>query len=229
VVEMLALEDFPGTGKGRRYVVRSHRTGKVTPPLEVIGERGENSSPPPPPLVTVALGPGGYDVLSAYPLTEFISSRTSGGGRREVLLANLGLVDKMTGCAAVLRTGFEARENGTVVVDATLKALGVLGEYRWDWTAEGCSRALSTHEISTKELTYLVIGVYISVLPELSLMDDFMVTILGQPVPIHTVSVCQHHGHILEVDMERAWDEMGLDSGWANEVQVKIYFPLEKR
>lgn len=76
---------------------------------------------------------------------------------------------------------------------------------------------------------YLVIGIYISVLPELSLMDDFMVAILGQPVPPHTVSVCQHNGHILEVDMERAWDEMGLDSGWANEAQVKIYFPLEKR
>ncbi|KAL1843495.1 hypothetical protein VTJ49DRAFT_1366 [Mycothermus thermophilus] len=190
VVEVLALEEFPGVVQGMRYVVRAYRSGKVTPPLEVV-EGGSS------PLLTVELGAYEYDVLCAYPLTA-VSSRTSGGSRGEVLLGNLGLIDKMTGCAAVLRTGFEARENGTIVVEATLKALGVL-------------------------------GVYISVLPELSLMDDFMVTILGQPVPPNTVSISKQDGHVLEVDVEAAWDEMGLNSGWANEVQVKVYFPLETR
>ncbi|KAL2271316.1 hypothetical protein VTJ83DRAFT_687 [Remersonia thermophila] len=190
VAEVLALGDFPGVAAGRRYVVRAYRRGTVTPPLEAAeGDGG--------PLLTVELGAFGYDVLCAYPLTA-VGSPASAGHGGEVLVANLGLVDKMTGCAAVLRTGVETRENGTVVVEATLKTLGVL-------------------------------GIYISALGEMSLMDDFMVTILGQPVPPHTVSISKQDGHVLEVDVETAWDEMGLDSGWANEVQVKVLFSLEKR
>jgi hypothetical protein len=70
-------------------------------------------------------------MLCAYPL-HVVQSRTRG----ELLLANLGLVGKMTGCAAVMGTVFEVRENGRMLVDATLKALGVLGEwsamcFRW--------------------------------------------------------------------------------------------------
>ncbi len=55
-----------------------------------------------------------------------------------------------------------------------------------------------------------------------------MVTIQGQPVPAHTVSVNRQDKHVLDVDIEVAWTEMGLRSGWANEVEVKIYFALEK-
>ncbi|KAH6650572.1 glycoside hydrolase superfamily [Chaetomium tenue] len=187
VTEVLPLGRFPGVGGGEaggRYVVRSHATGRVTRPLEVGS---------PAAMLAVSLGARGCDVLCAYPL-HAVQSRTRG----EVLLANLGLVGKMTGCAAVLRTVFEARENGRMVVDATVKALGVL-------------------------------GIYISALPGLSLNDDFMVTIQGQPIPPHTASVSKQDGHVLDVDIETAWNEMGLESGWANEVQVKVYFALEKR
>ncbi|KAK3300541.1 glycoside hydrolase superfamily [Chaetomium fimeti] len=188
VTEVLPLGRFPGVvggvESGRRYVVRAHRSGRVTAPLEVGS---------PAAVLTVSLGVRGCDVLCAYPL-HAVESKTRG----EVLLANLGLVGKMTGCAAVLRTGFEVRENGRMVVDATVKALGVL-------------------------------GVYISVLPELSIDDDFMVTIQGLPIPPHTASVSKQDEHVLEADIEAAWNEMGLASGWANEVQVKVYFALEKR
>ena len=66
-------------------------------------------------------------------------------------------------------------------------------------------------------------------LPELSIENDFMVTIQGQPIPPHTVSVNKQDGHVLDVDIETAWNEMALESGWANEVQVKVYFALEKQ
>lgn len=56
-----------------------------------------------------------------------------------------------------------------------------------------------------------------------------MVTIQGQPIPPHTVSVNKRDGHILNVDIETAWTEMGLKSGWANEVQVKVYLAMEKK
>jgi hypothetical protein len=55
-----------------------------------------------------------------------------------------------------------------------------------------------------------------------------MATIQGQPIPPHTVTVNKADTHVLEVDIETAWKEMGLESGWANEVEVKIYFQLEK-
>ncbi|KAL2016362.1 hypothetical protein VTK56DRAFT_3820 [Thermocarpiscus australiensis] len=184
--EIVPLARFPGVvvaSPPARYVVRSHVTARVTPPLEA----GAPAS-----LLTVSLGVPGYDVLCAFPLTSS-ASRTRG----EVLLANLGLVGKMTGCAAVLNTVFKELENGRMLVDTTLKALGVL-------------------------------GIYISALPELSIRDDFMVTIQGQPIPAHTVSVDKGDGHVLDVDIEAAWKEMGLESGWANEVEVKIYFALEK-
>ncbi len=62
----------------------------------------------------------------------------------------------------------------------------------------------------------------------MSIQDEFMITIQGQPIPPHTVSVDKIDGHILKVDIETAWNEMGLRSGWSNEVEVKVYFGTEK-
>jgi hypothetical protein len=69
--------------------------------------------------------------------------------------------------------------------------------------------------------------VYISVLPDLTIEGDFMVTIQGKPIPPKTVSVSKDDPHVVEVDIESAWNEMGLAAGWANEVEVKLYFTLE--
>lgn len=54
-----------------------------------------------------------------------------------------------------------------------------------------------------------------------------MATIQGQPIPPHTVIVSKTSSHVLEIDIETAWKEMGLDAGWSNEVEVKVYFTLE--
>jgi hypothetical protein len=77
-------------------------------------------------------------------------------------------------------------------------------------------------------LTFMA-GIYISALSELSIEDDFMVTIQGQPIPPHTVTINKQDRHVLNVDIETAWTEMGLESGWSNEVEVKVYFALEKK
>ena len=50
-----------------------------------------------------------------------------------------------------------------------------------------------------------------------------LITILGKVIPEHTVSVSKLNPKVLEVDLETAWKEMGLDSGWSNEVGVKIF------
>ena len=77
---------------------------------------------------------------------------------------------------------------------------------------------------------FRILGIYVSSLPEMtgssSVEDNFMATIQGQPIPPHTVSVSKADDHVLEVDIETAWKEMKLESGWANEVEVKVYFPL---
>ncbi|KAK4231167.1 raffinose synthase Sip1 [Podospora fimiseda] len=184
LTDVIPLERFPGVMDNGEYIVRSHVTGKITSPLKT----NETAS-----LITLSLGKGEYDVLAAYPLARFVSKT-----RGDILVASLGLVGKMTGCAAVMNTKYVVLENGRMLVDTTLKALGVL-------------------------------GVYISILPELSIMDDFMVTIQGNPLPPHTVSVNEKDEHVFDVDIETAWNELGLESGWANEVEVKLYFTMEKK
>jgi hypothetical protein len=62
----------------------------------------------------------------------------------------------------------------------------------------------------------------------MTIQDDFMVTIQGQPIPPHTVSVDKGDPRVLDVDIETAWNEMGLESGWSNEVEVKVYFGTGK-
>lgn len=49
-----------------------------------------------------------------------------------------------------------------------------------------------------------------------------MITIHGRPVPRSTVETSIVSEHVLEVDVEKAWNDMGLESGWSNEIEVKI-------
>jgi hypothetical protein len=55
-----------------------------------------------------------------------------------------------------------------------------------------------------------------------------MITILNKVIPLHTVSVSKSDPKVLEIDVEAAWKEMNLDSGWSNEVEVKIYLNAAK-
>ncbi|GAB1217732.1 hypothetical protein ATERTT37_006973 [Aspergillus terreus] len=77
-------------------------------------------------------------------------------------------------------------------------------------------------DISLKALGTL--GVYFSLLPEWSVEVNFMVMILGRPVPRKTVK--KDGGSdttILAVDVLTAWREMRLNPGWSNEVIVQIF------
>lgn len=68
-----------------------------------------------------------------------------------------------------------------------------------------------------------ITGIYLSTLPDMTIDGDFMITIQNQPIPRETVSVSKDDEHVLEIDVERAWEEMELQSGWSNEVEVKVY------
>lgn len=69
-----------------------------------------------------------------------------------------------------------------------------------------------------------MLGVYISALLEMSIEENFIATIQEQVIPPHTVTLCSHDEHVLEIDVEAAWNEMGLRPGWSNEVEVKLFF-----
>ncbi|POR32750.1 Putative phosphotransferase enzyme family protein [Tolypocladium paradoxum] len=67
-------------------------------------------------------------------------------------------------------------------------------------------------------------GIYISTLATMTVEGYFMVTIQDRPVPRHTVRMSKEDGGVFEVDFQTAWNEMGLDAGRSNEVEVKVHF-----
>lgn len=182
VGELIPLSRFPGVSASNLYVVRAHHSGLVTS----VVEPGSAAA-----ILAVSLDVRDYEIFTAFPITRF-DSETNG----RIYVANLGLIGKMTGAAAITTNESELLHTGRVLLDTRLKALGIL-------------------------------GVYISSLPDMSIERDFMVTIQGQPIPPHTVTVNKTDSHVLEIDIETAWNEMGLTAGWSNEVEVKVYFDIE--
>jgi hypothetical protein len=68
------------------------------------------------------------------------------------------------------------------------------------------------------------LGIYISDLQDRSIADDFMVMILGRPVPQETVwKEGGDNANVLAIDILAAWKAMKLDSGWSNEAFVQIF------
>lgn len=50
-----------------------------------------------------------------------------------------------------------------------------------------------------------------------------MITILGIGIPQHTVSAEGILRSVLRIDIERAWNELGFDGRYSNEVPVVIF------
>ena len=179
LTELIPLSKFPGVVEAQYYIVRAHSSGLIAKPLQVVD---------PSALIHISLGVRGYDILSAYPLRGFVDEKKN----ETTWIANLGLLGKMAGAAAIVDNKITKLENRRIVIDTNIKALGVL-------------------------------GLYISTLPDISWQDSMMITILGKVVPMGTIKISEVDQHVLEIDVERAWNEMELESGWSNEVEVKIY------
>ncbi|TAQ84033.1 hypothetical protein B7494_g7645 [Chlorociboria aeruginascens] len=174
--ELIPLSKFPGVVEAQYYIIRSHVSGLISKPLQVID---------PSSLISISLSIRGYDILSSFPLRGFLSPITAD----TTWIANLGLLAKMAGAAAIVSSSITQDEHGKITLDTSLKALGVL-------------------------------GLYISELDSMDISDRFLISILGKVIPVGTV---RKQGKVLEVDVERAWSEMGLKSGWSNEVEVRVY------
>lgn len=78
-----------------------------------------------------------------------------------------------------------------------------------------------------------MIGLYISNLknPSFSIKDHLLITVLGDVIPDHTVSISDAtvggsgEAGVLQIDIETAWEEMDLDGkeGWGNSAILKVF------
>ena len=197
--ELIPLTTFPGITMPAKYVIRAYTTGYVEQVrLTEIAM----------PVIVARASQKGYEIYSVFPSQEFLGNTYS-----MIEIASLGLVDKMTGCAAVVSSTIKSFQNKRVTVATNLKALGILGKL---------IPLLASR--MTKGTNEADVGVYISTLPRMTIDDDFMVTVTDAPVPRHAVNISKQNAHVLEIDVLSAWREMGLDAGWSNEVVVKVSF-----
>lgn len=72
-------------------------------------------------VLRVSLEERGYEILTAFALSTFVSP-----GGDQLHVASLGLLGKMTGAAALVSSDIKL-ENGRVVFDIRVKALGTIG------------------------------------------------------------------------------------------------------
>lgn len=179
--ELVNINAFPGVGSGEEYVVRTHTTGEVTHPMKLSSET---------PVISLEVEVKGYEILSAYPLHVFPVPEPSIPDSSATKVAVLGLLGKMTGAAAVVRSETRHEDNGRLRIEVALKALGTL-------------------------------GIYVSTLHQKAVEDDVLVMISEKVVPMRTVKIAEQ-APVLEVDVQAAWDEMGLEAGWSNEVRVLV-------
>lgn len=177
--EIVRLDDFPGTEQGR-YIVRAFSSGAVSKPMH----RGQKSA-----VVGVDVGVQGWEILAAYPIKTF-TTRKSG----ELGIANLGLLGKMTGAAAVTGNDvYVEEEKGRLRLWTSLKALGVL-------------------------------GIYIEGQQDRDVDADILILLFGKPVSRGAVAWEKvPGGGVLSVDVERAWNESGEKAGWNNEVSLEVF------
>jgi hypothetical protein len=79
-------------------------------------------------LIRITLKTRGFDILSAFSLHGIL---TGAEGKAETTwIANLGLLGKMTGAAAIVSSDLKLEENGKISIETSLKALGVLGKLK---------------------------------------------------------------------------------------------------
>ncbi|KAJ5362568.1 hypothetical protein N7541_003412 [Penicillium brevicompactum] len=147
-------------------------------------------------LVSIVLEPKGWEILTAYPTRSFALPERHGDNNSR---------DGLTHVAAL---GLLGKMTGAAAVVTSDISVVENGRLRFN--------------ISLKALGTL--GVYISDLKDRSIAQNFMVMILGKPVPQKMVwKEGGEDSNVLAIDVLAAWKKMKLDNGWSNEVFVQIF------
>jgi len=213
ITEVLSVGEFLGAEDMKEgVVVRSHRTGACSGLLKGAGPDAD--------VFAVQVDGHGCDVLSASPVYH------ADGLSRKMQVANLGLLGKMTGGAAVLETKYTIRPasasdtqvDAESADEATTTAIVAQAQGRDSLVTKTSLKALGT------------LGLWLC-LPDsaaphdkgIDIDEDIMVLLEGRAVPRDCVSFAEDQARVLQIDLAKAWKEMGLKAGYANEVDVAIY------
>ncbi|TVY20953.1 putative galactinol--sucrose galactosyltransferase 6 [Lachnellula arida] len=113
LAEIVTLEDFINVSPAERYIIRAHTSNKISTPLSLRGSKTSHLR---------SLDVKGYEILTAYPLQTILHPIK----KAAVDISVLGLLDKMTGAAAVRHSTTHVNGNG-LVLRVVLKAMGQLG------------------------------------------------------------------------------------------------------
>lgn len=116
--EMVALKDFINVLSNRRYIVHAHISGRIASPLRLEDDDR---------LMLLPLEHWGFEILTAHALQSFAFA--NGHPTHCTEIAVLGLLDKMTGAAAVGNVQMVFDGNPIRLrVKVNMKALGTLGD-----------------------------------------------------------------------------------------------------
>lgn len=74
-------------------------------------------------LIVGSLDVRGYEIFTAFQAVPLTGHKYG-----NIWVANLGLVNKMTGSVAIVASSISMKENGRASVTVKLKALGVFGK-----------------------------------------------------------------------------------------------------
>ena len=148
------------------------------------------------PLVHLALETKGYEILTAHPVHTF-SLGSEESSPTSISTTPLGLLGKMTAAAALTSVSLSLTQPPGDHAPSRLHM-----------------------QISLKALGTL--GIYIQDLASRKI-DDMMVMIRGQALPVECVSKAKEEETVLSIDVERAWKEMMFKPGWGNEIVVDVF------
>ena len=210
LTELVNIDAFPGIEEKQEYIVRAHSTGEISDAITL--DAGT-------PVVSLEVAVKGYEILSAYPLQSIPNSSSAKTTKKtgpstftftdpaatRSKVAILGLIGKMTGAAAILSSSIASSSSEDASTDAG--------------AAQKSSSERLAVTVSLKALG--VLGIYISNLHEKTVAKDVLVLIQGKVIPVETVKVTKKEP-VLEIDVEEAWNKMGLERTWGNDVQVKV-------
>jgi hypothetical protein len=193
--EFVHLDAFPGTEQGS-YVVSAFTTGEISKPMH----RSDKSS-------GSSANSSSSSSSSSSPTANMVGLELAARSW-EILTAyplhSFTVRDKPLSVAVM---GLLGKMTGSAAVSGSDVYVEENGRLR-TW-------------VSLKALG--VLGLYVSDLEARRLEEDFMVLIHGRPVPVGCVKVNDVCGKVLEVDVERAWREMGEEAGWSNEVSLEVF------
>ncbi|KAK3048550.1 hypothetical protein LTR09_010044 [Extremus antarcticus] len=166
-----------------------------------------------------------------YVVGSFCSGRYSGVMSRESKHAMVVLELETRGwdilTANAVRSFTWREENIQVAM------LGLVGKMTGAAAVSGCDMYIESNGrlriwVSLKALG--TVGLWLSNLGRLSVGENFMVIIFGQPIPQHCVTKAdsinreaKNNAGVLQIDVERAWKEMELEPGWSNEVSLEVF------